>query len=84
MPRATRIDARRAQKRTAADLYPLYERARDEAAEALAGWSHAPAPQRREAFAIYRAAADREDAAAVAWMQACAAHDAAKAFRRAA
>ena len=68
----------------AADLYPLYVCAREETEEALADWSSAPAPRRREAFAVYVAAADREDIAAVAWMQACAAYDAAYALGRAA
>jgi hypothetical protein len=68
----------------AADLYPLYVCAREETEEALADWRLAPAPLRREAFAVYVAAADREDSAAFAWMQACAAYDAAYALERAA
>jgi hypothetical protein len=61
------------QEWTPADLYPVYESARDEANHALADWIEAPADRKREAFAVYRAAADREDAAATAWMEACAA-----------
>jgi hypothetical protein len=61
-----------AQEWTPADLYPVYESARDEANQALADWIGAPNDCKREAFAVYRAAADREDAAAIAWMEACA------------
>jgi hypothetical protein len=61
------------QEWTPADLYPVYESARDEANEALAAWIVAPSDRKRDAFAVYRAAADREDAAAMAWMEACAA-----------
>jgi hypothetical protein len=84
MPGATRRGAGRTQEWTPADLYPLYECARDEANEALADWGQAAARHRRDAFAAYRAAADREDAAALAWMEACAAFDAADALGRAA
>jgi hypothetical protein len=84
MRAATPIAERRAQEWTPADLYPLYECARDETDDALAGWAQAAADRRREAFAVYRAAADREDAAALAWMEACAALDAANALGRAA
>jgi hypothetical protein len=84
MAGATRIRARRAEEWVPADLYPLYECARDETDEALADWARAAAERRREAFAVYRAAADREDAAALAWMEACAAWDAANALGRAA
>jgi hypothetical protein len=67
-----------------ADLYPLYVCAREETDEALADWSAAPARDRRDAFAVYRAAADREDAAATAWLEACAARDADRALAQAA
>ena len=62
---------------TPADLYFLYEVARGEAAGALSRWLSAPLASRRDAFAVYRAAADREDAAALAWMRSCEAYDAA-------
>jgi hypothetical protein len=64
---------------TPADLYPLYVCAREETDEALADWSAAPAGRRCAAFAVYRAAVDREDAAAGAWLEACAAFDAERA-----
>lgn len=67
-----------------ADLYPLWVSAREETDEALADWAVSPAARRRDAFAVYVAAADREDAAARAWMEACAAYDAAAALERAA
>jgi len=57
------------------DLYAAYESARHEAAHALTGWRDAAPERKRECFSVYRAAADREDAAAVAWMQACAVFD---------
>jgi hypothetical protein len=60
---------------TAADHYGAYEAARGEAEEALAHWCTAPAAHRREAFAVYRAAAEREYAAAVGWLEACRDYD---------
>jgi hypothetical protein len=57
------------------DLYHAYESAREEAESALADWSTALHSTRGDAFAVYRAAADREDAAAIAWLQACQAYD---------
>lgn len=58
-----------------ADLYLPYESARSEASGALTRWLSAPSEGRRDAFAVYRAAADREDAAALAWMGACKAYE---------
>jgi hypothetical protein len=63
------------------DLYALYEDARDEAECCLAAWHEAPLECSGEAFAVYRAAADREDAAAEVWLRACAAYDAERAVR---
>lgn len=59
------------------DLYDAYHAARAEAESALAHWSGAPVDVKRDAFAVYRSAADREDAAAAAWLEACRAYDAA-------
>jgi hypothetical protein len=53
------------------ECYQAYEAARDEAALALRDWHSAPYGAKRPAFAIYRAAADREDAAADAWLRSC-------------
>jgi hypothetical protein len=39
--------------------------ARDEAADAYDAWCAAPQRAKREAYVVYRAAADREDAAAM-------------------
>jgi len=58
------------------ELYQAYQSARDDAALALSEWSAAAYGTKRQAFAIYRAAADREDAAAEAWLKSCAAYDA--------
>ena len=52
------------------DLYAAYESARDEANVALVSWHRAASPDRRGRFSAYRAATDREDAAALAWMHA--------------
>jgi hypothetical protein len=54
------------------ECYQAYEAARDEAAVALSDWRSAPFGVKRDAFAVYRAAADREDAAAEAWLRSCA------------
>ena len=45
-----------------------YEGARDEAHLAFRLWCHAPYGTKREAYIAYRAAADREDTAAAAFM----------------
>jgi hypothetical protein len=50
------------------DLLRTYRGARDDAELSLAGWRSAPSGAKRDAFAFYRAAADREDAAAQAWL----------------
>ena len=60
------------------ELYHAYQDAREEAECALSDWSAAPLSDRRDAFAVYRAAADREDAAGIAWLEACRAYDAAQ------
>jgi hypothetical protein len=59
------------------ELYQAYACALEEAGRALADWWSAPRVMKRDAFTVYRAAADREDAAAFAWLRACAAFDAA-------
>jgi hypothetical protein len=63
------------------DLYHAYQSAREEVESALTDWWTAPQGTRRDAFAVYRAAADREDAAALAWLRSCEAYDAALARR---
>jgi hypothetical protein len=63
---------------TPCELYQAYEAARDDARVALADWNSASFRDRRAAFTVYRAAADREDAAANAWLRACEAYDAAQ------
>lgn len=60
---------------TPCELYQAYEAARDEAELALAHWSTVPHHARREAFTVYRAAADRENAAAFGWLRACITYD---------
>ena len=55
-----------------ADYYDAYQAAREEAELALEHWRAVPG---RDVFACYRAASDREDAAAFAWLAACAAYD---------
>ena len=57
------------------ELYQAYQCARDEAASALASWRSVPFKARPDAYAAYRAAVDREDAAADAWLAACRAFD---------
>jgi hypothetical protein len=59
------------------ELYSAYQAARAEVQDALAYWRSLPPELKRGGFAVYRAAADREDAAALTWMRACAAYDAA-------
>jgi hypothetical protein len=51
--------------------YQAYEAARDEATVALWAWCAAPYGAKRQAFTAYRAATDREDAAADAWLRSC-------------
>jgi hypothetical protein len=58
------------------DFYAAYQDARDEVECCLIAWREAPLERRADAFAVYRAAADREDVAAAAWLSACAAYDA--------
>ena len=71
--------AKRAREWAPSDHYAAYESARHEAADALAGWRDAAPERRGERFSVYRAAADREDAAALAWMHACSVFDAERA-----
>jgi hypothetical protein len=52
------------------ELLGAWEAARDDAREAYAWWNESPPRHRAECFAVYRAAADRETAASVAWMRA--------------
>ena len=59
------------------ELYATYGAAREAADSALEDWSAAPAIAKRDAYAAYRAAADREDAAALAWLRSCLEYDAA-------
>lgn len=59
------------------DLYNAYIAAREETESALAHWYAAPIGMKGDAFAVYRSGADREDAAAAAWLEACRAYDAA-------
>jgi hypothetical protein len=56
--------------------YQAYGSAREDAELALADWWSAPYAAKREAYAVYRAAADREDAAARSWLRSCEAYDA--------
>jgi hypothetical protein len=57
------------------EIYATYGAAREDAEAALENWRSAQATAKRDAYAVYRAAADREDAAAFAWLRSCAAHD---------
>jgi hypothetical protein len=52
------------------EIYHLWRVAFEEADRALADWRCAPVSARAEAYAAYRAAADREDAAARQWLAA--------------
>jgi hypothetical protein len=79
MSRSTRRSRRREHEWCPGELYQAYEAAHAEAERALADWRSAPHGMKRDAFTVYRAAADREDAAALAWLRSCAAYDAAQA-----
>ena len=50
------------------ELYQAWRAAHDEAELALANWRFAPVAGRADAYAVYRAAADQEDAAAEHWL----------------
>ena len=50
------------------ELYQAWRAAYDEAALALADWRCVHVTDRADAYAAYRAAADREDAAAEHWL----------------
>jgi hypothetical protein len=69
-------DSIRAREWTPCELYQAYESARDDTELALQAWNRAAPRDRRDAFVVYRAEVERENAAAVAWMRAAAAHDA--------
>ena len=58
------------------ELYATYGDAREATEAALRDWCSAPYAVKRDAYVVYRAAADREDAAADAWLQSCIALDA--------
>ena len=59
----------------ACELYQAWVAACEEAAAALMTWNAAPYGQKRVPYAAYRAATDREDAAAEAFMHADVADD---------
>jgi hypothetical protein len=59
------------------EVYATHGAAREDANAALEDWRYAPLTAKRDAYAVYRAAADREDAAALAWLRSCFAYDAA-------
>ena len=52
------------------DHYQAWQAAHLEATLAYVDWRDALAGDKRNAFAVYRAAADREDAAAASWLAA--------------
>ncbi len=55
---------------SASDRRAAWETARDDARLAFRLWCHAPYGTKREAYAAYRAAADREDVAVASLMTA--------------
>jgi len=59
-----------ASRRMLEQLRDVWRHARDEAAAAYGAWCSAPVAQRRSAYAVYLAAADRETAAELALVQA--------------
>lgn len=52
------------------ELYQAWRAAFEETEQALADWRSGPVANRADAYAVYRAAADREDAAAAHWFTA--------------
>jgi hypothetical protein len=50
------------------EIYQAWQVAFDDAEEAFLAWCDAPGTSRPEAYAVYRAAADREDVAADCWL----------------
>lgn len=52
------------------ELYQAWRAACEEVDLALTDWRCAAVPARADAYAVYRAAADREDAAAEHWLMA--------------
>jgi hypothetical protein len=50
------------------EIYHAWIGAFEEAEDAYLDWREAPPEQRDDAYAVYRAAADREDAAAAHWL----------------
>jgi hypothetical protein len=55
---------------TTANHYQAWQAAHLEATFAYLDWRDAAPEHRRDAYAVYRAAADREDAAAASWLKA--------------
>jgi hypothetical protein len=66
-PTAAAAQPAGAARRTAEDLREAWREAREEAAAAYRRWSAALVAERRTAYAVYLAAADREDAAEAAF-----------------
>ncbi len=52
----------------ACELYHAWRVAFEEADTALRAWAEAPVDRRADAYATYRAAAEREDEAAALWL----------------
>ncbi len=52
----------------ACEIYQAWQAAFDDAQEAFLAWSAAPYGRKHEAYTVYRAACDREDAAADRWL----------------
>lgn len=69
-PTSTADVTRRAPLLPSWELYQVWRGAFEEADLALADWRCAPVALRADAYAVYRAAADREDAAAEQWLRA--------------
>jgi hypothetical protein len=60
--------ARRQHRLPPWEVYQAWRAAFADADEALGGWRRASPFERAAAYAVYRAAADREDAAAADWL----------------
>jgi hypothetical protein len=50
------------------EVYQAWQAAAEDAENAFRAWCSAPSDGRAEAYAVYRAAADREDVAAERWL----------------
>ena len=61
------VEGRRRERLPPWELYQAWQAAFEETERALADWRLGPVTHRAEAYAVYRAAADREDAAAAHW-----------------